>query len=142
MFTLEYLVLELSRQDPAAAVKRRRLTALWPVAEQAAKQCLKQMPAIGFRSTTRRQKAFVVVCRCLDARLDEKGFTQEHAQLALTIMGINSRRYRKAESAFTEQAPRLSARDRQALPATAAFHLRRTEEAEKQASGNQPDTEE
>ena len=97
----------------------QRLSALWPDAERASRHCLFTMPSIGIFSFKRRARAFVAICRVLDAEVASDTLDQEQAQLALTIMRMRSRSYCKAEAMFVARASRLTDEGDAKLPETA-----------------------
>lgn len=103
--------------------ERQRLASLWPPAERAAQVCLSKLPSIGVLSFTRRFKAFLFVSKELNIYVAKGLLNQEQAQLALTIMRLQSRNYQKAEAMFAARATRLNHNDLVYLPETAQVYL-------------------
>ncbi|MCE9665992.1 hypothetical protein LY622_21410 [Halomonas sp. M5N1S17] len=124
MASLDDFLEEMQAQVSLSAAERRRLAALWPDAERAARVCLARMPGIGVLSFSRRAKAFLFVSRALDDYVEKGELDQEQAQLALTIMRLQSRRFRKAESMFSARASRFSQNELASLPETARIFLK------------------
>lgn len=123
MVTLDDFLEAMQDEVSLSEAERCRLTSLWPAAERAALDCLTRMPGIGVLSFSRRVKAFVFVSRTLDAYVKKGELDQEQAQLALTIMRLQSRRFRKAVLMFAARASRFSQDDWASLPETARIFL-------------------
>lgn len=120
---MEQFLVAAERDHGLGPAERERLTALWPAAENAAQDCAQRMPSIGLLSFSRRIRAFIAVCRVLDSYQDTGTLDDEQAQLALTILRLRNRAYRKAEAMFVARASRLTLQDKIALPRTASNFL-------------------
>lgn len=123
MAELDDFLTAMNREAVLSDDERRRLSALWPDAERAAGDCLSRMTSIGFFSFARRARAFVAICHDLDIEVTSGHLDQEQAQLALTILRMRSRPYRKAEAMFAARSGRLSPEDEAKLPETAREFL-------------------
>lgn len=123
MAELEDFLTQMSREVVLSDDDRHHYASLWQDAERVARDCLSRMPSIGIFSFTRRARAFVSICRDLDAEITSNVLDQEQAQVALTIMRMRSRTYCKAEAMFAARASRLTEEDAARLPETALVFL-------------------
>ena len=94
--------------------------------EEAAHAAVKlstMMPGIGVLSVSSRLNCFYAVCRHLDAMIDDGELSLDDTQLALNILRLKDRTFKKAIIAFDGFGPRLGTRERGELPRSALEYL-------------------
>lgn len=81
------------------------------------------MPGIGFLSFKQRLNAFFAVCRHFDKLIDERGLTEEQAQLGLSILRLINSTFKKAVVMFETRSNRFDAVACSDMSRTARQHL-------------------
>lgn len=92
-------------------------------AVDAAMQARAAMPGIGFMSVKQRLNCFMAVCRHLDSVVESGELEESDAQIALLILRLKDRKFRKAISMFELRSDRYGARERAEMPRTARFYM-------------------
>lgn len=65
---------------------------------------LNRMPSIGFLSPRRRLRCFMTVCEHLDSLIERGLLTLDDALMALDVLRLESRKFRKAVRMFRRRA--------------------------------------
>jgi|TARA_R110000850_G_scaffold274272_1_gene411591 hypothetical protein len=95
----------------------------WRAANEAALSVSAAMPGIGFFSVKQRLNAFFAACRHFDKLIDERGLTEEQAQLGISILRLINSKFKKAVIIFETRSKRFDATAHADMPRTARQYL-------------------
>lgn len=95
----------------------------WRAGNEAALSESAAMLGIGFLSVKQRLNAFFAACRHFDKLIDERGLTEEQAQLGLSIIRLINSQFKKAVVMFETRSHRLDATAHADMPRTARQYL-------------------
>lgn len=90
---------------------------------EAAEKAWNAMPGIGFVSVRGRINCFLAVCRHLDSMVEDHLINEQEAQIAIIILSLEDKKFRKAVSMFDLRAPRYRVKERVELPEAAQVFL-------------------
>ena len=93
------------------------------MAAEAAISVRASMPAIGFGSVAKRINCFMSVCRHLDDIIGNGELDLAGSQIALNILRLKDKNFRKAIAMFDQYADRYGAGERAEMPRSAREYL-------------------
>ena len=113
----------LNRNDSFHEKDLEEIDLNWRAANEAALSVSAAMPSIGFLSVKQRLNAFFAACRHFDKFIDERGLTEEQAQLGISILRLINSKFKKAVVMFETRSNRFDAAARADMPRTARKYL-------------------
>lgn len=123
MISKETLISWLYENDQLTADMEFDIHDCFEAAFEAAQSLLPAIPDIGFLSKQKRLESFLTICKELDKRLADGTLDPDEAVVAINILKAQSKKFRKAISAFEDHVPSIPEIKLQRLPAAAREYL-------------------
>lgn len=123
MITKENFITLLESNSAISDTEKEEISEQWEGAMDAAISAEYAMPGIGFASPTQRINAFISVCRHLDQMMGRGEIDIVQSQLAINILRLSSRKFKKAAMMFDLRSDRFNAASKVELPESALKYL-------------------